>query len=317
MNSLRGCSLFLFLLCGLALVARAAEPDSEALEKLVVEAADRFEKAFADRDAKAIGKLFTEEAEYVDASGLVLHGRDAITAEYAAHFEVTPPGGISIEVVAIRPVAKGVLTEEGVSTFESPDGGPTTQTRYTATHVRQEDGTWMIASLRELEDAVMTPHERLKTLGWLVGSWQEEDESTIVRTTWKWSDNENFLLSEFSARDGGTVVLEGTHRIGWDAERKQFRSWIFDSTGRAVDGWWTEADDGVWRVRLSGVDAEGERIQTAATYFRDGADAIVIAQEDRSEGSRQLAGSSHRIVRQPPGPQTAAAPEQKTSTDSN
>lgn len=321
MNSLRDCSLVLLLFCGLTLVARADEPDSAApaLEKLVVEAAGRFEKAFAARDPQAIGKLFTEEAEYVDASGLVLHGRDAITAEYTAHFEVSPPGAISVEIVAIRPVAKGVLTEEGVSTFEAPDAGPTTQTRYTATHVRQEDGTWLIASLRELEDAVMTPHERLKRLGWLIGAWQEEDEATIVRTTWKWSDNENFLLSEFSAREGETVLLEGTHRIGWDAERKQFRSWIFDSNGGAVDGWWTEGDDGVWRVRLSGVDAEGERVQTTATYFRDGADAIVISQEDRSEGSLQLPGSSHRVVRQPPGPQTAAAAaaEPKTQQGSN
>ncbi len=286
--------------------ATAAEPDAAALQTLVVEAADQFEKAFAARDPDAISKLFTEEAEYVDDTGLVLHGRDAIAAEYAAHFEISPPGKISVEILSIRPISKGLVVEDGISTFEPADDGPSSQTRYSATHTRLDDGTWRIASLREVESAVMTPHERLKALAWLVGHWREENGSTIVDTEWTWSKDGNFLLSEFSAREGDEVLLGGSHRVGWDAERKQFRSWIFDATGGALDGWWTEGEDGIWRVRLSGIDSEGVRISTTASYLAEGKDVIVISQDDRSEGAFQLPQSSHRVVRQPPKPEAAA-----------
>lgn len=286
--------------------ADGAEPDAAALESLVVEAADQFEKAFAARDPEAISKLFTEEAEYVDDTGLVLHGRDAIAAEYAAHFEISPPGKISVEILSIRPISKGLVVEDGISTFEPSDDSASSQTRYSATHARLDDGTWRIASLREVESAVMTPHERLKALAWLVGHWREENGSTVVDTEWKWSKDGNFLLSEFSAREGGEVLLEGTHRVGWDAERKQFRSWIFDATGGAVDGWWTEGEDDVWRVRLSGVDSNGVRVSTTASYFAEGKDVIVISQDDRSEGALRLPQSSHRVVRQPPKPEAVS-----------
>jgi uncharacterized protein (TIGR02246 family) len=283
-----------------------AEPDSAGLQTLVTEAADQFEKAFAARDADAISKLFTEEAEYVDATGLVLHGRDAIAAEYSAHFEISPPGTISVEILSIRPISKGLVVEDGISTFEPGDDSASSQTRYSATHTRLDDGTWRIASLREIESAVMTPHEHLKSLAWLVGHWREENGPTIVDTEWKWSKDGNFLLSEFSAREGDEVLLEGAHRVGWDAERKQFRSWIFDATGGAVDGWWTEGEEGIWRVRLSGIDSDGVRVSSTASYLAEGKDVIVISQDDRSEGAFQLPQSSHRVVRQPPKPETAA-----------
>ena len=305
----RLCAAVVACLLGGLPFAMAAEPDAAALQALVVEAAEQFEKAFAARDADAISKLFTEEAEYIDDTGLVLHGRDAIAAEYAAHFEISPPGKISVEILSIRPISKGLVVEDGISTFEPSDDSPSSQTRYSATHTRLDDGTWRIASLREVESAIMTPHEHLKALAWFVGHWREENGSTIVDTEWKWSKDGNFLLSEFSAREGDEVLLEGTHRVGWDAERKQFRSWIFDATGGALDGWWTEGDEGIWRVRLSGIDSDGVRISTTASYLAEGKDVIVISQDDRSEGAFQLPRSSHRVVRQPPRPEaTAMAP---------
>ncbi len=307
MSSIRVRISALVIACVLTgtLTAAAEEPDAAALQTLVTAAAEQFEKAFAARDAEAISKLFTEEAEYVDATGVVLHGREAIAAEYSAHFEISPPGKISVEILSIRPIAKGLVVEDGISTFDPGDDGASSQTRYSATHTRLEDGTWRIASLREIESEVMTPHEHLKSLAWLVGHWREENGVTIVDTEWKWSKDGNFLLSEFSAREGDEVLLEGTHRVGWDAERKQFRSWVFEADGGAVDGWWTEGEDGLWRVRLSGVDSDGVRVSTTASYLPEGKDVIVISQDDRSEGAFQLPQSSHRVVRQPPRPVTA------------
>ncbi len=299
------------LVGGLALGAcwaSAAEPDQEAIQKAVSQAVDRYQKAFQARDAKAIAALFTPAAEYVDSQGTVFHGRDAIEGEYKANFEVDPPGSVAIEVVSLRPVSDGVVIEEGVSTFRpEKKGDASSQLRYAAMHVRQQDGSWLMASIRELEGPVVSPHGRLQALGWLEGHWREELEGTVVETTWKWSEDGNFLLSDFSARRGGQVLMKGTHRVGWDAERKQFRSWVFDSTGGSAGGWWSTIEEGAWSVALNGVDADGARISAVASYLRDGQDAIVITQAQRTRGGIALPGSSHRVVRQPPAPAAASA----------
>lgn len=279
-----------------------AETEEQRLGAVVARSAEMFATAFKDRDAKSVAALFTLEAEYVDATGTVFHGRTAIEAEYGASFQVDPPGTLRIEVVSIRPVAAGVIVEDGISTFTAKEGGATTRARYTATHVKQPDGTWLMASVRELEAGRMTHQDRLQKLSWLVGRWHEELDGGHVSTEWKWSEDGNFLLSDFSVRQSRDVNWKGTHRVGWDAERKQFRSWVFDSNGGTADGWWRMDLDGTWSVNLSGIDADGVRVSSTMKYVRDGADALIILQEQRVRGGESLAGSTHRVVRQPPAP---------------
>lgn len=282
----------------------AGNPDSDAaaLQAVVEQAVERFSQAFKDRDPKALAELFTPEGEYVDTLGTVFHGRGVIEAEYASTFQVTPPGEIEVEIISIRPIAQGVFVEEGVATFHPTEEEAVSRTRYAATHVKQTDGTWLLASLREWDSPDLTPHDRLKTLSWLEGAWREEVGGTSVRTEWKWSEDGNFLISEFSIRDSQGISLKGTQRIGWDGERRQFRSWVFDSTGGSAEGWWAEGNDGTWSVQLSGVDAHGARTSGMLTYFHDGGDGLVVTQEQRTRGGIHLPSITHRIVRQPPLP---------------
>lgn len=285
----------------------AADVDPAALQKSLVESAERFSKAFAERDAKAMAALFTPQAEYVDATGLVFHGREAIEAEFAASLEVEPPGTLSIEIISIRPVAEGIVVEDGVTTFQSEGEGPTASTRYTATHARQEDGTWLMASVRELESAEISPHDRLLALDWLVGAWRQESDGTVVDTEWKWSDDGNFLVSQFSSTQTTGESLNGVHRVGWDGERKQFRSWVFNSNGGSAEGWWTPGFEGEWSVALTGTDPAGARMSTRVTYDRDGSDALVITVDQRVLAGESLPTLSSRVVRQPPAPAKQAA----------
>jgi uncharacterized protein (TIGR02246 family) len=283
-----------------------AEPDRSALQTVVSSAAEKFAKAFAARDAKAIAALFTPEAEYVDSSGTVFHSRKAIEAEYAASFAATPPGKIDIEIISIRPVAEGLVVEDGVSVFQPTGEGPSSQTRYTATHVRQADGSWLLASVRELEPAAISPHDRLKSLAWLLGRWRQEGDGSLIDTEWKWSEDGSFLVSEFSAKQSSGDMLQGTQRVGWDGERQQFRSWVFVSTGGSADGWWTPGEDGTWSVQLNGVEPDGSRMATLLKYDRDGKDALVISQEQRVVNGQSLPAFSNRVVRQPPAPAKTA-----------
>ncbi|MBS0208215.1 MAG: SgcJ/EcaC family oxidoreductase [Planctomycetes bacterium] len=284
--------------------ARAAEPAADDLQAQIEKTVARYTKAYEARDAKALALLFTPQAEYVDADGTVFHGRDAIEAEYVAAFALDRQGAVKIELTSIRPVADGVVVEEGVSTFTAPDGA-SSQTRYTATHVRQSDGAWLLASVRDLEPDRVSPHDRLQALGWLVGAWREEVRGSVIDTRWSWSEDGNYLLSSFSLKRAERRGLQGSHRIGWDAERKQFRSWVFDASGCAAEGWWRESADGAWSVDLSGVDLAGTRVLSTLTYSPDGKDALVVRTEGALRGGESVPDEMHRVVRQPPQPESA------------
>ncbi|MDB5342780.1 MAG: SnoaL-like domain protein [Schlesneria sp.] len=300
--------VFVWVVC-VANTLFAADPVPADLQKIVANSVKQYVDAFSKRDAKALAALFTAEAEYIDAAGTVFHGRKTIEAELKSSFDQDPAGTLAIEVTSIRPVGPGLLVEEGVSTFTPKEKEATAgRTRYTTTHVKQADGTWLIASVRELETAELSPHEQLKALAWLEGRWREEIGTDVVRSVWKWADGGNFLVSEFSVASSGQPATKGVHRIGWDPERNQFRSWIFDAAGGHTDGWWTPASDGSWSVQLSGVSASGVRRSSLVTYAKDGANAIVVTQEKHIQAGITLPDSSHRVVREAPEPIAAPAP---------
>ena len=77
-------------------------------------------------------------------------------------------------------------------------------------------------------------------LEWLVGDWVDEGDHGVVHTTCRWSDDKSFLLREFTIKVPGQPISSGAQRIGWDAGREQFRSWVFDSDGGHSEGLWTE-----------------------------------------------------------------------------
>ncbi|MBX3436036.1 MAG: nuclear transport factor 2 family protein [Planctomycetaceae bacterium] len=297
-------SVAVLCLIGCCSVGRADDKSAAALQEAIEQSANRFVEAYSKRDAKVVASLFTSEAEYVDGTGTVFHGRAAIEAEFAAAFDLDALGILTIEILSIRPVAPGVVVEEGVSTLRAADAssGVLSRTRYAATHVQQPDGSWLLASVRELETLPLTPHEHLASLSWLEGWWKEEVGGTSATTEWTWSEDENFLISHFTVHDKTGVPLKGSHRIGWDAERQQFRSWVFDSTGGSAEGWWVADEHGAWTVQMSGVDAEGVRLSSVLTFFRDGADGLVITQDQRVRGDVSLPAVTHRVVRQPPAP---------------
>lgn len=283
----------------------AAEWNVEELTAVVHKSADSFVAAFQSRNAAEIAQLFTESAEYVEADGTVFHGRDAIQAEYAAMLAVRPGGELSIELTSIRPVADNVLIEEGLSTFQPEGEDPVTQTRYTATHIKTANDGWKLASVRELEATELSAHEHLKSLGWLVGSWRDEAVDTVVNTTWDWSPSGTFLVAEFDVRRGAEDSLMGTHRVGWDPQAKTFRSWVFDQSGGFAEGLWSRKGN-AWSIALTATLADGSTATTTLVYERDGADAMVVSQRNRSRAGEDLPDFSTRVVRSPPPPSSVS-----------
>ena len=298
-----------FLLSSLILLGAGLAPATaqDTVEdddlKAIKQSADKFVKAYNAGDSEAIGKLFTEAAEYVDGFGNVFHGRAAIIAEYTTFFKETVGGTIKINMESVRHVAPGVLVEQGkaiVNPANEPEAA-ITESSYTAVHVKQRDANWLLASVRSEADDEINAHEELKHLSWLIGDWVDESRDSIVRSHWEWSKSGNYLMGSFRVIREGTEVLRGTHRIGWDAALDNYRSWVFDSQGGFAQGVWTQVRSG-WVVKISGVTAGGLIATATNTYQMIDEDSFAWTSHDRLVGDSIQPELTITVVKQPPIP---------------
>src|SRR5215469_1984139 len=242
-----GASLLVFVFCSGAPGDDELPPDKNA--EAVNEVLAALAKAYNARDSKAIAELFTKNGEFLDADEDVFDSHEAIAAEFAAVFEVNPQrDSMELAVEEIREVSPGILSVDCVATFSGAEGGDedkeTVDVDFSALVVKQSDGRWLLASVRsEGEEDLDTPHAQLKRLEWLIGEWVDENDESTMHVKTRWSDDGNFILSDFTIDVAGRKVVSGTQRIGWDGSLGKFRSWVFDSEGGHCEGIWTELDD--------------------------------------------------------------------------
>ena len=102
------------------------------------------------------------------------------------------------------------------------------------------------------------PAPPLEVLDWLVGTWVDEGEDSIIVTNCSWTKNRKFLKRSFKVKIDEEVTLEGDQFVGWDPLAGQIRSWTFDSEGGFGEGRWIR-DGKRWLVKASFVLGSGER----------------------------------------------------------
>jgi uncharacterized protein (TIGR02246 family) len=129
-----------------------------------------FVKAFNARDAKAVAALFAQNATVEDESGKVIKGRKAIEDEYAALFMAHPTARIEVSVKSVEILTPSTAIEDGISRVLTRDSAPPSAARYTVVHV-QEDGKWLMGTVRETALPVPSNYQQLQELGWAVGNW--------------------------------------------------------------------------------------------------------------------------------------------------
>ena len=279
----------------------AAPPGRADDEKAIRAAVDSFVASFAKGDAKAVAALFTEQGEAIDTAGEAIRGREALEAHYAERFEANSGDKIETTIELIHFLAPEVARQDGRSKLIPPGEGPPSTSRYTATFVKSQ-GRWLVASIRELDDPTITPHERLKELEWMVGEWIEETGDAVIATSIAWSEDQNFLLRSYEIRVDGKADIKGTQRIGWDPLTKQVRSWVFDSRGGYGDGYWTRSGDR-WIIKSTGVRPDGLTTSATQTLTRVNKDRLLWSSTDRTLGG-ETRDDIHEfmMVRKPPEP---------------
>jgi hypothetical protein len=131
--------------------------------------------------------------------------------------------------------------------------------RYISVLSKTDQG-WRIASLRDFGDDSLPPPppgEYLKSLEWLVGDWVNEGADARVKISYRWSEDQNFILGDILVTRNGETVMKSSQRIGWDPLLGTPRSWTFDSDGGFAEATWNQVDD-TWVVRSSAMMPDGQ-----------------------------------------------------------
>ena len=281
---------------GQTTASQGRESDVRAITDLLAS----FVKAYNAKDAKALGDLFTPDAEIQDEDGDVTQGREAIVARFAGIFKENGDTSLAVDTDSLRFLGTDLAIEEGTASLSTGAETPPRTNRYSVIYARQ-GGRWLHALIRD-EPPEDDPHERLEELEWMLGEWVNESDDGIVKTSCKWSDDGNFLLREFDVKVEGRIALRGTQRIGWDAQRKQFRMWVFDDRGGFAEGL-VSRDGDRWIIKASGVRSDGRSVSTTNAFTALGKDRILWETLERSVGGEVVPGTDQfYLVRPAPPP---------------
>jgi uncharacterized protein (TIGR02246 family) len=297
-RSLRAC-LALALVTTSGLRAEEPSPEIAGLEK----AASDFVAAFNDKNAAAVAALFAENGELTDLhAGDVTSGRAAIKARYEDMLAAPDAPQIAIEVDSVRLVGTNLAIEDGTVHQTPPgDDAPPFSTTYAAVLQKQENGSWLIASTRNLGDATGAAGQLAGLAADLKGEWTCQKNGLRLDLAFGWDDSGKFLSGEMLATSADAEPLATNIRIGWDAARKVILWWTFDDGGGFAKGEWTPTDDG-WMIRTEGTTAEGEPTSATQSLSFDGKDAFVWSSRDRLVDGERQADIELRVVRQTPEP---------------
>jgi uncharacterized protein (TIGR02246 family) len=301
----RGIALSL-LICAAASVlsigiAAEAPADKADDEKAIRDASTAFVKAFNRQDAKAIGAMWTEDGTYIDESGILYSGRKEIVEELKNYFAENKGRRLHVHVEVIQFATPDVAVLDGISEVDPPPEGAPVAARYSAVRVRR-DGKWLLAAIRETTVEVPSNYEHLKPLEWMVGDWLDKNGETSVRTSVRWSENKNFLVRKFTLRVAGRPMVSGTQRIGWDPERQQIKSWVFDSEGSVTEGLWIQ-DGNRWVVRSTAVLRDGSPASATRILTKINDDTFTWQSVNRVIGDENLPDLEQvTVVRVPPTP---------------
>jgi uncharacterized protein (TIGR02246 family) len=284
----------------LAMASTGAARSQESAGVAEVRAAgEQFAQAFQRGKAAEVAALFAPQGELVDEEGTIYKGTQEITSLLTQYFERFPKANLEVTPEAIRLVGDSLALEDGVRVITAGKES-TARLRYEAVWSKSKEGRWLLASIREFaDDPPPTPHDRLQPLAWLVGDWVNEGSDSVVKMSYRWSEEGNFLLGSFEFTTAGKSTLKSTHRIGWDPLAGKVRSWLFDADGGFSEGQWTQIDD-TWVIKSSSVNPDGTSGNATITYTPNGKDAFSVKGTERIVGDAREPDFDFKIVRQPP-----------------
>ena len=102
----------------------AAPPEREADVRAIADLLASFVEAYNAKDAKAIGDLFTPDAEIEDEEGEVTRGRDAIVERFSGIFKEDDGDRLAVDTDSLRFLGTDIAIEEGTATLSTGPARP-------------------------------------------------------------------------------------------------------------------------------------------------------------------------------------------------
>lgn len=292
MKSFSGPRILLVLAVGW--FAPGALPAAEDVTAEVRVSSENFVKLFDKGAAKDVAAMFVDGGELIDENGTIYQGRTEISDVLTKFFAKFPAASLAMEIESVRSIGPNLAIEEGTRYVMTKAGRA--QLRYSSVKTKV-GGQWLIASLREFNDEpAPTAHEHLQQLAWLVGDWMNEGSDAAVRISYRWSEDKNYLLGEYSVNIQGKSAMKSSQRIGWDPVAGKIRSWLFDSDGGFSEGLWTPLE-GRWVVKSNTVVADGRLGSATLTFTPTGNERFQLTGTDRLVGDGQAPNFDVKVVK--------------------
>lgn len=295
------------LLTGVSLILPAWCDDAadEANLAALQTSAKAYVEAFNKADAGAIALTYLPEAEIELADGTSISGREEIQAFYEDEFDEDGESKAALDADSVRFVSPGVAVENGILHITAPDGEVSSH-EYTAVQVKQEDGSWLTASVRGEADDEAPPSAKMAGLDWIIGDWVIQMNDSETTLSFEWSHLGPYIegTSNIAQTDGSTDIV--TTRIGWDNVRKGFVSWSFDGEGGFIRSDWSASGDLKWIMRTRGSTSEGEQNQYTQTCVVDPAgQSFNWIIRDHTIGDEAIPDQVLTAVKRPPVPRSS------------
>lgn len=282
-----------------------AEEDPGEIRK----SAESWVNAFNSKDAAAISDLFVPEGEIVLSSGEIIAGKKEIQKHYELIFEEAEKLQVAIEVSSLRFVTKELAVEDGTVHSTAADG-EISSTHYLAIHAKQEDGSWLLASVRDQEGDHALPEEKLLGLEWLIGDWLIQTKSSETWISFFWSGEGPYIDAKAVTETPTGPSTAATLRIGWDERDESYRSWGFDAEGGYTQSTWTERREDEWLLRTAGVTATGDKNEAIQIIARDASKTkFTWSKRDQIIGGIAQPERSLTVVKRPPPVATSSEAE--------
>lgn len=276
----------------------AAPAKEDATVAAIRKSSEQMVTVFNAGKVDDLAAMFMANGELIDEAGTVYQGEKELKELLSAFFKKFPETKLTLNVESIR-VLGPVAIEEGTRTMNAKDGTTQSQFRYICVRAKTDAG-WKIASLRDFsDDPAPTPHEYLQSAAWLVGDWINEGADGSVAISFKWSEDKNFLLGDFQVNREDGLARKSTQRLGWDANARKIRSWLFDSDGGFSEGYWNVVEDGIV-AKYSSVNPDGTTASATITVTQKDKDRFTMTGTDRIVGETREPDFEIEVVRKPP-----------------
>lgn len=287
-------------------VASLASAQEDKTTTEIRAAAARFAKSFDAADADAVAKQFLPEGELVDEEGVVYRGQAEIKDLFQRFFEHFAGARLTMDVESVRSIGPQLAVEEGTRLVVREKDSGRAQLKYLAVRTKV-DGQWLFASLREFtDDPPAAASDFLAPLAWLEGDWINEGGDALVKISYRWSEDKNYLLGEFHVTSGGQTTRNSSQRIGWDPQAQKIRSWLFEADGGFSEARWTLVNDEttgnkeVWVLKSTGTLADGQSGSATLRIIPQDKDHFKITGRERLLGDSTADDFEIVVTRRPP-----------------